>query len=125
MKTIKEKLKTIPGFKRYLINNNGTKIWDTLKERLINIYLNDRYLKAHIVAPDGDRKLKMVHRLVALSWVENPLNLPEVNHDDGNRLNNYYKNLIWNTRVENREHAKSKGLIEKDEKGRFKKPDNL
>jgi len=56
------------------------------------------------------QKTYSLHRLVATLFVPNPLNLPEVNHDDGNKLNNHYTNLKWVTRSENIEHAYATGL---------------
>lgn len=55
-------------------------------------------------------KTYSLHRLVATLFVPNPLNLPEVNHEDGNKLNNNYTNLKWVTRPENVSHAYATGL---------------
>ena len=41
------------------------------------------------------------HRLVAEAFIPNPLNLPEVHHIDGNKLNNHISNLMWVTHQEN------------------------
>lgn len=51
-----------------------------------------------------------VHRLVTIAFVPNPLNLPEVNHIDGNKLNNVSTNLEWSDRVKNMTHACRTGL---------------
>ena len=60
---------------------------------------------------DNKGLTRMIHRLVALTYLTNPNNLPEVNHIDGNKLNNHVDNLEWVTRSENMIHAYSIGLI--------------
>lgn len=59
-----------------------------------------------------DRKILRirVHQLVALLFVQNPNNLPVVNHKDGNKNNNHYTNLEWSTYKWNNEHARITGL---------------
>lgn len=54
---------------------------------------------------EGVRKTFAVHKLVALCFVDNPENLPEVNHKDGDKLNNHFSNLEWCTRGSNIQHA--------------------
>lgn len=68
---------------------------------------------------NGKKISKSVHRLVAETFIPNPLGLPQVNHIDGNKLNNNIHNLEWCTRSENMLHAHKHGLV--DLSSRFKK----
>ena len=51
----------------------------------------------------------LVHRLVAIHFVNNPNNLPEVDHLDNNPLNCVYTNLEWVTHKENMQRASQRG----------------
>lgn len=53
----------------------------------------------------GHKKDFFVHRLVGVTFIENPLNLPEINHKDTNKQNNYKSNLEWCTQDYNKSHA--------------------
>lgn len=56
------------------------------------------------------RKHIGVHRLVALAFIPNPQNKPEVNHLDGDKTNNNDWNLEWATTAENIQHAFNTGI---------------
>ena len=59
-------------------------------------------------------KNQSIHRLVAKAFIPNPENKTEVNHKDGNKLNNHYSNLEWCTRKENAQHASNARLLWND-----------
>lgn len=59
---------------------------------------------------DGVGKMFRIHRLVALAFVGNPGNYPEINHKDGIKSNNTSSNLEWCNRSHNVQHAFDTGL---------------
>lgn len=63
-------------------------------------YFYTRLKKQHIA----------IHRLVASAYIPNSDNKPQVNHKDGNKLNNNVDNLEWVTESENSQHAYDTGL---------------
>jgi hypothetical protein len=69
------------------------------------------YLVIGLMINDKQRMHK-IHRLVSNAFIENPENKPQVNHIDGNKLNNCISNLEWATQKENIQHAYKNGLFE-------------
>lgn len=87
---------------------NGKSLVETSKFKTSRGY---RY-KAVTATVDGKQKHYYVHRLVAEAFIPNPENKPQVNHIDGNPLNNHITNLEWATASENIQHAYDNGLTE-------------
>jgi hypothetical protein len=59
----------------------------------------------------GRNRLFKIHRELAIAFLPNPDNLPQVNHKDGDKLNNSLDNLEWCTAQYNTQHAVSHGLL--------------
>lgn len=69
---------------------------------------------------DSKRKIVRIHRFVAMAFIPNTENKPQINHIDGNKENNNVQNLEWCSNSENQKHAFEKGL----QKGCFSHPNS-
>lgn len=94
--------------KEYLISNTG-KVKGLKRNKILRNQQGIHYLQVQL-NKNGKGKTKTIHRLVAQAFIENPLCKPEVNHIDGNKLNNNVCNLEWVTSSENQQHACDMGL---------------
>lgn len=101
MENVQEVWKDIKGYPNYQISNLGN-VWSVKRQRKLNPFINNRGYKAiNIIAANGKRKGELIHRLVALAFIDNPEGKPEVNHIDKNKENNNVENLEWVTHGEN------------------------
>ena len=90
-----ERWRDIEGFEgRYRISDHG-RVFSLLSKKLLNIYTNSHGYQCVYLYLDGHYKNFKVHRLVAVAFVPNPYNLPQVNHKNEDKTYNYYTNLEW------------------------------
>jgi len=101
------KWKDINGYKGlYKISNDG--LVESVgygKKKILKTHLMTSGYEQLNLYKNKDYKKHSIHRLVAEHFVVNPMNKKEVNHKDGNKLNNHYTNLEWMTHAENFNHA--------------------
>jgi len=84
---------------------------DVIKEKILKPQKSHcKYLTVTLYGANRKPKQFLLHRLIAETFVPNPENKKEVNHKDGNKLNNSLNNLEWCTRSENATHMVKNGL---------------
>lgn len=94
---------------RIQISNLGNIKSYKTNRNLKTVIKNSGYKKVSITFKTVSKTF-MIHRLVAITFILNPENKPQVNHKDGNKLNNCIDNLEWVTSSENLKHAWDNGL---------------
>jgi len=110
---MQEEWKQINGFEdKYLISNKGEV--KSLKNNIIlKSFDNKRGYLQVTIQKESKRFARKIHRLVAIHFIPNPLNLPQVNHIDGIKTNNNVTNLEWCDNTFNVNHAIKLGLVKK------------
>ena len=104
-------MKDVCGYEGlYKVDENGNVFSVRNNKLLKRMMFPSGYEYVHLCNGKGKTKLFRVHRLVAETFIPNPNNLPEVNHKDGDKLNNNVKNLEWCTNLENMRHSVETGL---------------
>jgi hypothetical protein len=105
----KEEWLPIKDFENYEISSLG-RVHNTKTGRILKLTVKGGYMFTGL-SSNSEGKTLAIHRLVALAFIENPENKPQVNHKDKNRSNNNVYNLEWTTALENNLH-RSKDTIQ-------------
>lgn len=100
----------IAGYEHYHISEEGV-VMNTLTNKVLRTDLNNSGYRRVTMSSNGKLCRMTVHRLVALTYVDDNVTGLVVNHKDGNKLNNHYLNLEWVTQSENRRHAFKHKLV--------------
>lgn len=109
---LEENEKWIPGYEgRYSVNVHG-EVFSHYFGKIKRKPTIDRLgYETIALTKDNKRVCSSVHRTVASCFIENPNKFKEVNHKDGDKLNNKLENLEWCSRKDNMKHAFKIGLI--------------
>ena len=94
----------------YHVYDDG-RIYSTVSQKWLKPSIERGYAKCTLSVNKVAEKWS-VHRLVATLFIPNPDSLPQVNHIDGNKLNNHYSNLEWCTAYHNNKHARDTKLTD-------------
>lgn len=104
--------KTVKNYPKYEVSINGD-IRNRKTKRILKPEVCKKwgYLRVRLYFEKKKAKHELVHRVVASTFLDNPNNLPEVNHKDKNKTNNKVSNLEWCTSQYNSRHSHGKPVI--------------
>lgn len=109
-------MRDIVGYEGFYAVTSCGRIWSYKSKKFLKPRVRcDGYLQVNLYK-EGKRKDFQIHRLVAETYLENPNNLPCVNHIDGIKSHNWLNNLEFCTASENNKHAYDTGLRRKRRK---------
>lgn len=107
-------IKDIPNFSGYFADVDGniysSKKGNRVKKLTPQFQKQWGYYSLRLIADCGNKKHMTVHRLVAITYLPNTDNLPEVNHKNGNKTDNRLSNLEWMSKSDNIKHAYQIGM---------------
>lgn len=98
---------------QYIITEDGKVFNNKGKQLSIKIRKEPKssFKRAYVnIQINNKQKQFTLARIIAEVYIPNPDNFPQVNHKDGNPLNNHYSNLEWCTQSDNIKHAIITGL---------------
>ena len=100
-------LKGCEQLEHYYIDENGD-VYSDKSGKLVKLSpfkARNGYVTVRLLGKDGKRYGKTVHRLVAMAYLPNENNYPEVNHKNGDKNINNISNLEWTDRLGNIHHS--------------------
>ena len=100
-----ETWKSVPEFENYEVSSAGDIRRSDTKKAMAKQPLNSGYLGCTL-HQNGKRWSTTVHRVVAIAFIGCPVNDQQINHKDGNKLNNRVDNLEWVSCSENHRHMR-------------------
>lgn len=111
---IKEIWKPIPGFENFYEASTLGQIRAFRTKKVLKTYTINSGYQCIKFTVNSQRTSHLVHRLIATTFIDNPLEKATVNHIDGNKDNNSLSNLEWTTISENLLHAYATDLHSKE-----------
>ena len=94
-------MKDIPGYEGLYAATEDGQIWSYYSNKCLKQNKSSNgYYKVNL-SKDGVSHTYQAHKLIALTFLPNPDNLPQINHKDENKANNAVSNLEWISQIDN------------------------
>lgn len=104
-------MRDIPGYEGLYAATSCGRVWNYKKQRFEPDYDNGNGYRIVRLYKDGKYHTTMVHRCVALAYISNPDNLPQVNHKDEIKYHNWLNNLEWCSAAYNKAYSAGKKVM--------------
>ena len=112
-------MKDIAGYEGLYAVMSCGKVWSYKNKMFLKpVTTHDGYLRVSLYK-DGKMKHYKIHRLVAMAYLPNPENLPQVDHIDNDKTHNYLNNLQWINHRDNCRKSKNIPILQYDLDGDF------
>ena len=121
-------MKDVVGYEGLYSVTSCGKVWSYRRKKFLTPGVNNKgYLYVNLCR-NGKYTSYTIHRLVAMAYLPNPENLPEINHKDENKTNNCLQNLEWcdckynnnyGTHIEKASNSRKKPILQYDLDGNF------
>lgn len=109
-KFVNDLMKPIPGYEKYYAATRDGKIFSYRCNRFLKpAKTKDGYLQVSLVGDNKKQYSFKVHKLVALTYLDNPNDYTEINHKDFDRLNNSLNNIEWCNHYDNIKYSRDAG----------------
>ena len=103
-------MKPIFNYPNYSVTEDGNVFNIKRNKWLKNTLMTIGYYSTTLRDANNNKKTVYIHRIVAMTYLENPENKATVNHINGIKTDNRIENLEWATYSENSKHAHKMGL---------------
>ena len=112
-------MKDVKGYEGLYAVTSCGKVWSYKNKKFLKPVADGKGYLFVRLCKNGISKPYKAHRLVAMAYIPNPDNLPQVDHIDNDKTHNYINNLQWITNRNNVRKGRNKPILQYDLNGNF------